>query len=366
MTGAGGGHGLGAHGGGTRSAAAPARSHATTPAGSARGNGASSCYRPGVGRYLRSGDADDGRMVDALADLRDLMTLWREQVGPGARVRAVGTGYVRPALCPAWSEATDILGLTAAQRRRFSSDERTTLLSVQKWIDDQIALYEAKISGRKARYRRENKRFTAQDVAPWTKRIRLLEGLEQDLSAALKSGLGHKSHLLILARVINNEAGVASAKAKRAIAYAYVNMVGTMRAPKRGEISGYQSLTSHWSGLPDDTARLAFLQSYAGCLQIADERLDDKTPSTNDPTKGAIRWVSPTGLKTYDAQRDGARFYARTYQGLVDRRFPTWARDPSDPEVAAMKRAGSLASNYDEYAISGVPATQFLFYVGVK
>jgi hypothetical protein len=236
---------------------------------------------------------------------------------------------------------------------------------VLKWIDEQNQLYQRLIENKKARYLKEKKAWSEQEVSPQTQRIQLLTTLRTSFVAELAFGKAHGQDLLNLANIVYNEAGKTNRASKVAIAYAWFNRTrGVMREPKNdAEVSHYIPLLQRWNELSNDVLRLSFLQNFVPSLSAARQRLEDREPTKNDPTRGATHWVSPIGLKPFKNQPDR---YSRTVGKALQRAFPLWARSNSDPEVAKMKKSNQLKANFAELTLPGIDQTDFLFYVGVS
>lgn len=326
-----------------------------------------------MNRYMRPWDASDPAVTQALWELEDVALLRREQgqdVAP-LEVDAALPRRRRPrrdadARRDPWREADDeVLGLTAAELRKFDATERGLLRAMNDWLDDEVAGLKAAIARKKTRYAKRNWRFDPSTL-PETRMIERLEKLRAAVGAALRHGLAHGSKLVTLAHVVKHEAGTSNMSAKEAVAYAFLNRTGgVVRHPSASVISGYQRLDVLWPTL-DATPKLTYLEAFIDCLKAAQKRLDDRAPTANDPTKGATHWVSPIGLARYDAKAHGSRRYKRTVDGAVDRAFPLWARAPADPEVPTMQQARQLGARFDELTVKGVPREQFLFYVDVR
>lgn len=234
---------------------------------------------------------------------------------------------------------------------------------VLKWLDEQMTHYQKAIAQRKAYYLKKKWAWSDNAVSDFNRRIKDLEAARSSILIELSSGKAHGQKLLNLANIVFNEAGVKKSAAKLAIAFAWLNRTrGDIREPKnKTEISHYVPLLQRWKKLTDGQ-RLTFLQNFASCLKAARQRLNDKEPAKNDPTRGATHWVSPAALEHFKKQNGR---YARTVGTATNRAFPVWARRNSDPEVAKMKKSGALKENYAELTLPGIDQTDFLFYVGV-
>lgn len=235
---------------------------------------------------------------------------------------------------------------------------------VVQWLEAQTLLYQEKIKQRKAEYLKKKWPWTEKAVLDFNNRLTELQALHSSLLTELSFGKAHGKNLLDLANIVFNEAGAASLNGKVAVAYAWLNRTrGVMREPKSAsEVSHYVPLLERWNAI-DDIGRMTFLKNFATCLSVARQRLGDRAPEKNDPTRGATHWVSPISLPEYKSQKDR---YERTVGKAVRRGFPLWARGSSDPAVAAMKKQGQIAATYAELILPGVDQSEFLFYTGVK
>lgn len=254
------------------------------------------------------------------------------------------------------------------QRRVFGKRGDTFIESARKWTDSRKKANKKNIEERRALYEDKGWQKVEEDdrIRRYTERITELEGYRKDLDAELAKVSKGGSDVLNLANVIYNEAGSSSDAAKRGIAYAWMNRAGgVMREPTGQEISGYTPLTTRWANL-SDTQKLTFIEQFIPSVRIARERLVDKNPATNDPTRGATHWVSPSGLSKFDAKRHSADRYSRTVGAHADRAFPKWARDENSPEAKKLIKAGQAGADYEELTIPGVPETEFLFYRDVR
>lgn len=275
----------------------------------------------------------DEDIEPAEEDDEDLEDEWWEAVDPKAHARfadfrtAVGS-LQEVDLHDPWQAA---FTLSSTKRKKYGSGKAAIDL-MDEWIDAQVARYFRKIAREEAK-RKKKKPF--RDTKVWWQRIDLLEDSFRALMEALAAGTTHGVDLLVLANVVNNEAGTSNDEAKRAVAYAWVSRKsGVVAVPKGAEISGYKKLRTLWEDL-DDTGRLSFLPSFIASLGAAQKRLDDPTGS-KDPTGGATHWVSPKGLSKYDASKHDTTRYKRTIGAAADRAFPLWARDPSTSEAKAI------------------------------
>jgi len=277
--------------------------------------------------------------------------------------RAMSKGQSRSENNKAWR---DVKSLSPTELNHFGSADQATIKSMDKWIEKQIQNYEQKLTNEaKAIATKKGIRHTLRQVQQWEGRINELQDQQASISGELKAGISHGSKLLFLANIVLNEAGTSNQSAKKGIAYAYLNMTGgTIREPRRGEISEYKKLGARWNAT-NASSRVTFLPNFIASIKAARSRLDDANPAFNDPTKGATHWISPIGLPDWSNQHGR---YQRSEGSAADKAFPIWARDPKDPNVSKLQTGKNaiLSPNYDEFSIPGVSREQFLFYIGVK
>ena len=235
---------------------------------------------------------------------------------------------------------------------------------IMEWLDAQVRLFQEAIEKRKGEYLKKKWAWSEKAVSDFNRRIDELSAIHSSLLTELTAGKAHGNDLLNLANIVFNEAGSVSRNAKVAVAYAWLNRTrGVMREPKfAAEISHYIPLLERWNGL-NDIQRMTFLPNFAACLSAARQRLADREPAKNDPTRGATHWVSPIALDPFKNQEGR---YARTVGKAANRAFPTWARGNNDPAVEKMKKLSQVKPNYAELTVTGVDQTEFLFYVGVN
>ena len=168
---------------------------------------------------------------------------------------------------------------------------------------------------------------------------------------------------LILANVVVNEAGVKPQGSKLAIAYAWLNRAGgpPVREPVGAEVSDYVSVQDRLSSFSQDSDKDLFLSQYKDSIAAADQRLADKTPKANDPTKGSTHWISPDA-KIFD-KRNGENTHERVINKKT-RFVPEWARANNDKDIKRLQTGKHAILNKDFHELSGISG--FLFYKGVK
>jgi hypothetical protein len=234
---------------------------------------------------------------------------------------------------------------------------------VRQWIDGQIAFYENRIAQQRARYQRENLRWTEEEARNSRNRIDELRTLRDHIGRAIMLRRRHGNDVLVLANIVWNEAADYGWNAKVAVAYAWLNRTGNVvREPVGSEISHFVPLLTRWNSLSEGE-KLSFLRTFPDSVNAAQQRFAERLPVLDDPTNRATHWVSPIGLPAFSNQPNR---YRRTVGRARDKAFPNWARATDDPEVARMQRRGSLAANFAEITADGVAREEFLFYTGVR
>lgn len=249
----------------------------------------------------------------------------------------------------------------------LNAENEQFFASVKEYINEQITLFETKITNLEASYKKKNWAIdkSTGKFKPYTDRVSKLKSYKSDIElieTAVRANGG--DDLLTLMNVIQNEAGAYSSEAKKAIAYAYLNRIGysdggSIREPINGsEISHYSKLNDRWGDFPNSAEKLEFLGSIKGSFDAANSRYSNEE---TDPTDGATHWVSPAGLS--DKPRSG--YYERTYDGITTQ-FPNWARSNKWVEENPDKAKDWFdVENYKELEATDVDGKDFLFYKGV-
>jgi RHS repeat-associated protein len=176
--------------------------------------------------------------------------------------------------------------------------------------------------------------------------------------------------VLTFSAQIQSEAATSGLPARLAMAYAWLNRTGNItRAKKGSELSHYETLSKQWEGVSKSpVASRLFLQSFAQSLHAATERLIKG--GDNDPTSGATHWVSPKAMI-----QDLNRFSGDTQTQEMTRRGLSWRTDVSGMEntsvpmpdwATAKPNKEYHLSDYAEINVADVPASEFVFYRGVR
>lgn len=132
---------------------------------------------------------------------------------------------------------------------------------------------------------------------------------------------GNGDDLLTLSNVVHNEAATSNDMAKKVVAYAYMNRIGSsnsdkVREPVGKEISHYSKLLNRWKSFASDEAKLTFL-----------------------------------------------RLFGKSFKAAEDRYFPNWA---GDLNYAKKHPQFFYMDKFKEITIKGVPRKDFIFYKGVR
>jgi len=259
----------------------------------------------------------------------------------------------------------------------LSSNNQDFFTNVKTYIDEQVKIYNDKISDLEAEYKKKNWAIdkTKGNFKNYLDRITLLDGYKEKIESIeteAKSKGAHGDDLLTLMNIVHNEAANYGDKAKLAVAYAYLNRIkymgdGNIREPENDqEISHYSELNDRWKGFTTTAEKLEFLKNIKDSFDAAKTRFD--ADGKTDPTKGATHWVSPIGLESASGSDDKkSGYYPRNYPGVGWKFFPNWARS-NDWVKENPKEAGKWfnVSEYEEITAAGVDGKEFLFYKGVK
>jgi RHS repeat-associated protein len=319
-------------------------------------------YLPWLGRWL---SADPGELVDGL--------------------NLYGYSKNNPI------RLLDSNGFLSNENKQFIKDAKVHLEKTKKSLETSIKSKEEKIAKRlekdesylKAKYGKDYDQKDAKFKGKKTREAYISDQLSSRLYDErkasgifeLKTQLGNVDDLLkffnnhkfsdeslLLANVVVNEAGTQASKSKEAVAYAYLNRTGgSFREPIGAEVSHYVKLQDRLSKLNTDSEKNFFLKNFKDSVIAADARIADKTPSTNDPTRGSTHWISPDA-RIFDEKKGG-----NTHERIINsktRFVPQWARSNSDPNLSKLKSGKNAILNPDFEEIGGIPG--FLFYKGVK
>jgi hypothetical protein len=169
----------------------------------------------------------------------------------------------------------------------------------------------------------------------------------------------------LLADVVMNEARAESKAAKRAVAYAYINLKrGKVAPPQGAEISHFRPAEDRFAELQNEPSRLAYVGQVKDSLDVVVSRLHETDVAGTDPTGGATNWVSPKNLleelKDDYAALSGTFSYLKDMEAVVVPGVPaetfTFYRPRKKPRAAARRSARQAPRRAAGPPRAGVPA----------